>query len=159
MIVVDSSADQVSLAAATVLRGRLVNPASGLVLDIINPAGGFHKDGTNVEIHSYHGGPNQLWELKANGQLRNPDSNKCLDVWNGLVEGNNVQLWPCHDGHNQQFILQEDGTFQLPGAPGCELCMDIHNPGGATATLTAGKNVQVHNCHGAPNQIWKIEEC
>merc|ERR1719476_465513 len=154
MIVVQSSADQVSLAAATLRRGLLVNPATGLVIDVSNPDGGF---GANIQVHRNHGGPNQLWELKTNGQLKNPSSNMCLVVWGGLAEGRDVKLHPCHDWENQQFFWQKDGTFQLPGVPGSQLCMDIFNPGGNTATLTEGKNVQVHACHGAPNQIWKIE--
>jgi len=75
----------------------LRNPTTGKCVDI----SGFGK--MNVHLWKCHGGRNQKWEVRRDGTVRNPASNKCLDI--GF--GNNVLVWSCHGAHNQIWRLKD----------------------------------------------------
>jgi len=60
-------------------------------------------DKTNVHLWRCHGGSSQEWEIQSGGTLRNPASNKCLDI----ASGYNILVWPCHADHNQIWDLKE----------------------------------------------------
>ena len=55
----------------------LINPQSGKALDV---AGGGHHNGCNILLWERHNGANQVWKIESDGSIRNPSSNKCLDV-------------------------------------------------------------------------------
>ena len=161
--VVGEPADRITLAAATLRQGYLINTASQKCLDIFNP-GNDHATSsgtTKVNIYTCHGGDNQQWYLKADGTLVNPASQKCLDIYNPggarstLTNNKRVQVHKCHGGANQKWVLRDDGTMINPAS---KKCLDIYNPGGARATLTDEKQVQLHTCHGGGNQKWKIAD-
>ncbi|HWG22997.1 ricin-type beta-trefoil lectin domain protein [Actinospica sp.] len=64
----------------------------GLCLDI---NGGGTADGTTVDLYTCNGTGAQVWEPQSNGQLYNPQSNKCLDDTNYGGSGTQSQIWDC----------------------------------------------------------------
>ena len=64
----------------------------GMCLDI---NGGGTADGTTVDLYTCNGTGAQVWEPQSNGQLYNPQSNKCLDDTNYGGSGTQLQIWDC----------------------------------------------------------------
>ncbi|HEX4791051.1 MAG TPA: ricin-type beta-trefoil lectin domain protein [Actinospica sp.] len=64
----------------------------GLCLDI---NGGGTADGTKVDLYTCNGTGAQVWEPQSNGQLYNPQSNKCLDDTGYGGAGTQLQIWDC----------------------------------------------------------------
>jgi len=152
MLVAGNSVDQITLAAITVKRGKFWSKGKGTCLTV--------EDNSHNVVQNHcdkKNDNNQIWELKADGQLKIAASNKCLDVHGagGKKAGTNVQIYECHERDNQRFIWQEDGKFVLKGT---QMCLDIYKPGGPPWG-SLKKNVQIHHC-GAKwsHQKWGIWE-
>ncbi|MBR7826737.1 ricin-type beta-trefoil lectin domain protein [Actinospica sp. MGRD01-02] len=64
----------------------------GMCLDI---NGGGTADGTTVDLYTCNGTGAQVWIPQSNGQLYNPQSNKCLDDTNYGGSGTQLQIWDC----------------------------------------------------------------
>jgi len=64
----------------------------GMCLDI---NGGGTADGTAVDLYTCNGTGAQVWIPQSNGQLYNPQSNKCLDDTNYGGSGTQLQIWDC----------------------------------------------------------------
>jgi hypothetical protein len=64
----------------------------GMCLDI---DGGGTADGTTVDLYTCNGTGAQVWEPQSNGQLYNPQSNKCLDDTDYGGSGTQLQIWDC----------------------------------------------------------------
>jgi len=57
-----------------------------------------------VQLWDCNGGANQVWRPQADGTLRNPLSNKCLDApGRSSADGTPLQIWDCNGGTNQQW--------------------------------------------------------
>ena len=64
----------------------------GLCLDI---SGGGTADGTVVDLYTCNGTGAQVWIPESNGELYNPQSNKCLDDTGYGGSGTQSQIWDC----------------------------------------------------------------
>jgi hypothetical protein len=64
----------------------------GMCLDI---NGGGTADGTTVDLYTCNNTGAQVWIPQSNGQLYNPQSNKCLDDTNYGGSGTQLQIWDC----------------------------------------------------------------
>ena len=73
----------------------------GLCLDI---NGGGTADGTTVDLYTCNGTGAQVWEPQ-NGELYNPQSNKCLDDTGYGGSGTQLQIWDCAGTSNQLWTL------------------------------------------------------
>jgi hypothetical protein len=61
-------------------------------------------NGTEVQIWTCNGGPNQQWRLNSDGTITGVQSGLCLDVTgNGTANGTLLQLWACNGGSNQKW--------------------------------------------------------
>ena len=57
--------------------------------------GGGTADGTTVDLYTCNDTAAQVWIPQSNGQLYNPQSNKCLDDTNYGGSGTQLQIWDC----------------------------------------------------------------
>jgi hypothetical protein len=64
----------------------------GMCLDI---NGGGTADGTAVDLYTCNATGAQVWEPQSDGQLYNPQSNKCLDDTDYGGSGTQLQIWDC----------------------------------------------------------------
>ena len=64
----------------------------GMCLDI---DGGGTTDGTTVDLYTCNDTGAQVWEPQSDGQLYNPQSNKCLDDTDYGGSGTQLQIWDC----------------------------------------------------------------
>jgi hypothetical protein len=76
----------------TVVQAGSLLKVFGMCLDI---NGGGTADGTSVDLYTCNGTGAQVWEPQSNGQLYNPQSNKCLDDTNYGGSGTQLQIWDC----------------------------------------------------------------
>jgi hypothetical protein len=76
----------------TVVQAGSLLKVFGMCLDI---NGGGTADGTTVDLYTCNGTGAQVWEPQSNGQLYNPQSNKCLDDTNYGGSGTQLQIWDC----------------------------------------------------------------
>jgi len=135
------------------------------------------RNGGLVQVSSCVGGVNQQWYFDRQKRLRNRANDKCLDIDSATmdVNGGKVQLWACHDRSNQQWspmyhptsvvppvnppvktVEEERMTqdfFQLSNR---DKCLDVHR-GDFDARLNGGK-VQIWQCLGGSNQVWKLDQ-
>ncbi|GLK25672.1 PxKF domain-containing protein [Microbacterium thalassium] len=126
---------------ATVLRGvasdRCIDAASG-------------DTGTIVTLQDCDGEDAQLWEWTDAKQLvvfGGTDA-RCLDVA-GFDEATRLTIQPCDvDDDGQKWEIREDLTIQSLGDT--RVCVDAWG-----AATTAGTEIALWRCTGAPNQLWK----
>ena len=76
--------------------------ALGKCLDVTN---GGKDNGTKVQLYQCNQTDAQIWQPQPNGQLYNPQSNKCLDdtAWGG--SGTQAQIYDCYGTPNQRWNL------------------------------------------------------
>lgn len=133
----------------------IANQLSGKALEV---AGWSMEDHANIQQYMSHGGDNQRWALRPDGdgyyQLVAMHSGKCLDVTGvNRADGAKLQQYQCHSGDNQKWKLipDGDGHFEIV-AKHSGKCLDV------TAWSTAdGAAMQQFACHGGANQKWKLE--
>jgi len=125
------------------------------------------EKGINIQTWKCHGEKNQEFEF-ANGRIRNPVTNLCLDIKADCKDGSdtpkcdresvedikkkdsaNLQLWTCREDTAEGFKSKSYGNqkfdFKLDGTLRNELtgfCVTAHE--GKTAT--DGTNVEMHQC-------------
>jgi hypothetical protein len=107
--------------------------------------------GTQQQIYTCNGQPNQTWTHTASGQLTVTlgGTTLCLDAYGkGTTNGTKVALWSCNGQTNQQWTLNANGT--ITGVQS-GLCVDVS--GASTAN---GALVQLWTCNGQNNQQWTI---
>ena len=128
--------------------GQIVNTNSGKCVEV---AGGGTTDRTNIQQGTCDGSAKQQWEaVPANGgfMLRNPNSNKCMDV-SGISQDNGATIWlfRCLNTNNQ--ILTIEGTtlkFKHSGK-----CLDVFRAG-----TNDGADLKQYGCHGREAQSFTL---
>lgn len=76
--------------------GVITHAISGCCLDVI---GGGLDNGANVQLWDPNGTEAQRWEMKPNGNILNPRSNKVLDIaGNDTANGTNLHIWEPKEG-------------------------------------------------------------
>ncbi|MEU0877348.1 ricin-type beta-trefoil lectin domain protein [Lentzea sp. NPDC005914] len=124
-------------------RTGAITGLGGKCLDVTN---GSTANGTQPQMWTCSGGPNQTWTLAADGTVRG--LGKCLDVTgNGTADGTAVQLWDCFGGGNQRWTAT-NGTLVNAGST---KCLDVI--GNNTAD---GAKLQIWSCTGGANQRWTV---
>ncbi|WP_169846716.1 RICIN domain-containing protein [Rhodococcus marinonascens] len=140
----------------------------GRVLDILDNG---TAAGTNVQMWDYTGAENQQWMLKDNGQIVNPHTGKCLDVFptatnspsyiSGGSNGERVAINDCAttdqlritDYAAQRWSV-DDAVIDGRSAGGAIVnnakagkCLDVTDGESANGT-----RLQIWDCTGGPNQ-------
>jgi hypothetical protein len=88
---------------------QLVEESSGKCLDL---PGGDHTNGSQLHLWTCMAdNPNQNWEFLANGEIRKPGTNKCVDD----AGSSKVTLHDCHSGQNQKWAVQSPETYGSSG--------------------------------------------
>lgn len=115
-----------------------------------------------LNIFRCNGGKGQQWFLQ-DGQLVNPSSGKCLDIYNPselspdqYKDEMKVQLLHCKGNPNQQWALVDQGFGRkhLVNIPSGK-CLDIYSPSG---NLDDDTQVQLFTCDGEKgNQRWRFD--
>jgi hypothetical protein len=86
----------------TVVQAGSTLHALGMCMDI---NGGGTTDGTTVDLYTCNNTAAQVFIPESNGELYNPQSNKCLDDTGYGGSGTQLQIWDCADTSNQQWTL------------------------------------------------------
>jgi len=126
--------------------GELV-ALSGGCLDIPLP----YVSDENLQVFSCNKGTNQAWRLKSFGsffgQIYNPAEHGYAGIHSGAGAGEHVAVGEyLSAGYNQSW--QTDG-YQIRGIG--DTCLDV--PSGV---ISAHQSIQIYECHGGNNQLWKI---
>ncbi|WP_084721914.1 RICIN domain-containing protein [Rhodococcus marinonascens] len=123
----------------------------GRVLDITDIPG---SSTPNTQTWDYTGAANQQWITTSNSEIRNPDTNKCLDVVEdgfdagGQKNGSRVVMKPCQGNPGQKWTLDP-------------AVVDGSQPGGAITNQGSGKCLDVTDSkseNGVPVQVWDCTE-
>jgi hypothetical protein len=87
--------------------------AFGMCMDV---AWASTDDGAKVQLAwCYPNDPAQQWVIYPNGNLVNPNANKCLDVRDWRTDnGAPLQIWDCTGGANQKWHLTDSNGNQWP---------------------------------------------
>jgi hypothetical protein len=65
-------------------------------------------NGWRVVLWHCHGGGNQVFHLRGDGSIHNPESGLCLDVSQGdATNRTQLILWHCNGGANQRWRLSQ----------------------------------------------------
>ncbi|MGH3415687.1 MAG: ricin-type beta-trefoil lectin domain protein [Actinocrinis sp.] len=107
--------------------------------------------GTQQQIYSCNGQPNQTWTHTSTGALSVTVGGQslCLDANNkGTTNGTKAIIWACNGQSNQQWNFNSNGT--ITGAQS-GLCLDV--TGASTAD---GALVELWACNGGGNQQWTL---
>jgi len=121
---------------------------AGKCLDVPNST---TTPGTQLQISSCSGRPDQAWARTPSGQLTVTLNGvtQCADAYqHGTTPGTPVAVWPCNGRANQQWLVGPDGT--ITGVQS-GLCLDV--TGGSTAD---GAQVELWTCNGQTNQRWTL---
>ena len=145
---------------------EVVSAHSGKCLEV---NGWSTSNGGNVDQWDCHGGGNQQWDFisESDGgndeQLVNQHSGLCLDVvGKKTTNGANVHQWGCQYREvSQTWLLWPHGSangwyyYTITNAHasygGLNMCLDV-NQGGTSD----GTNVQIWQCNGSQNQLWRM---
>jgi hypothetical protein len=134
-------------------RGTLLNPASGLCLDLRSIS---NRDGNNVQLGSCSNNT-ASWELIDLGgsefAIVNRGNGRVVDVSGGsFSDGANVQLYGWNNSGAQRWRLEAvgGGRYKVVNQSSGK-CLDIEGKSG-----TPGANVQQWSCHGGSNQQWQL---
>ncbi|MEV6007999.1 family 20 glycosylhydrolase [Streptomyces sp. NPDC051976] len=130
--------------------GSLVNPASGLCLNVST---GTSANGSALQTATCGNTRPQWFTTPAGGAGAGPSgpvdhllSGKCVDVTGGSsVNATAVELWTCNGSPAQQWTIQDDGSLHALGK-----CLDITSGGTADGT-----KVQLYTCNGTAAQQWR----
>ncbi|MEV6638584.1 arabinofuranosidase catalytic domain-containing protein [Amycolatopsis sp. NPDC051371] len=128
--------------------GPLHAVGAGKCLDV---PGSTTTSGTQLQIYSCSGQPNQAWTRTSSNQLTATigGTTLCLDAsGNGTSAGTKVVTWSCNGQANQQWTVNANGTV-TGGQSG--LCLDV--TGASTAN---GALVELWTCNGGNNQQWTL---
>jgi alpha-galactosidase len=124
--------------------GAIVDRQSRRCLDI---RGVSYLPGTQAEIWTCNGGPNQQFTPTSSGELRAMGATECLDVKGASrAPGAKVELRPCDGRANQQWTINSNGTITGNQSG---LCLDVTG-----ARTSNGTRVEIWPCNGGANQQW-----
>jgi Ricin-type beta-trefoil lectin domain len=138
--------------------GELVNPETGRCLDNYDVASTNYgtDNGTQLDIWSCNGNPNQQWALPypqpaAQDRIVSAypaPAPMCADDNHGnSTDGNKVDTWQCNNGAGaQEWTVAANGTIQIEGK-----CLDATDH-----EVTPGTTVQLWSCIGGTNQQWRV---
>ncbi len=117
----------------------------GKCLDV---AAGATANHALVDLATCTGSPAQVWSLRADGELLNPASGRCLDDPDGNTTPGAVQLqiYDCNAGRTQVWKLP---PVPVTGPGG--LCADVPN-----ADPDPGAAVQLWTCNQSDAQRWSV---
>lgn len=129
------------------------NSSTGTYLDVCEAV---DANGQDIQVHSYHGGANQKYEIAESSDtggylLRSHLSTRVVNVYaETVVSGTNVCLWD-NTGHNsQRWGFEEvDGGY---------IIRNIQNPNCVLDIVSGDISVCVNGYTGAQSQIWVLEE-
>lgn len=123
---------------------RLINLAPNKCLDAPSYAAG-----TRVHLWDCHGGANQNWQLQADGSLKIPGTNVCLDVRSsGTANGTPIQVWDCNGTPAQLWFYDAQRRLHPYAAP--HMCLDQ-----AAGNTANGAQMHLWDCQtGNNNQVW-----
>ena len=127
------------------------NANRNLVLDVFEAS---TASGAHVQVFPRNGGTNQLWQFGGNGAIVSVGSGLVLNVAGSLSSGNRITQTRYNRRANERFFPRPRGgalLFRIGGFNN-NLCLDVR--GGNVRPQTP---VQAFNCHGGPNQLWRIE--
>ena len=95
----------------TVVEAGSTLQALGKCMDI---NGGGTADGTTVDLYTCNNTGAQVFIPQSNGELYNPQSNKCLDDTGYGGSGTQLQIWDCADTSNQQWTCLNPAGNSAP---------------------------------------------
>lgn len=109
--------------------------------------------GTGNGTHVIQGGTLRVWTLRANGEVVDSASGKCLDATGyGTANGTKLQLWTCLGGSNQRWLIDTHtaiaGAVEIIGLASHK-CVDD-----TAYSKLAGAQQQIWSCHGTDNQLF-----
>ncbi|WP_169846809.1 ricin-type beta-trefoil lectin domain protein, partial [Rhodococcus marinonascens] len=154
----DNSVSVIAIDTGTSIPGGgTVYGLDGRVLDITDDG---VLDGTPVQMWDFTGAPNQQWIFTSDGEIRNPRTDKCLNVEDtgggGQMNGSRVQIDPCNGSSDEKWTFDPEVTDG--GQPGGAIinqasgkCLDV-----ADSRSENGVPVQVWDCTGEFNQQWNF---
>jgi glucose/arabinose dehydrogenase/PKD repeat protein len=126
--------------------GTGIGPIVGLAGKCLEVDGGATADGTQIQISTCTGTPQQVWTVS--GQTLRA-LGKCLDIsGGGTANGTKIQLWTCNGTAAQNWAAQADGTLRNPQSA---RCVDVLNSSSAD-----GQDVRLWDCLAAANQKWTL---
>jgi hypothetical protein len=121
---------------------------NGLCLDADSGPFGVVVEQATLHTMGCVGGYNQKWLPNADGTIRNPQKNMCLDIQSyQSADGTTIWVFGCNGSPAQQWRLNADGSVQNPGTG---KCLDVDMSAGGPA----GARVQLYGCNGTPAQKW-----
>ena len=130
--------------------GTVQSVALGKCLDLPR---GQSSDGTRAIQYDCHGGPNQKWTIKPEGDagshIVSGLSGKCLG-FDGLGAGGHAAQLPCGSASAQLWTIETGTNGYVLRNLANHLCLDV--PGGSTAN---GVEPIAWTCHGGTNQTWR----
>jgi hypothetical protein len=148
----DGSAGQQWSVPAVGQAGPLTNVASGLCLDL---TGSNSSDGTQIELYTCTGNPNQVWVHQADGSMVNPQSGKCANIWTGSSdEGTPVELYSCQGTANELWDFRA-ASGDAGAAPSCGSLADGTYCG--DDGITNGDASTLYQCSGGSLSV--VEDC
>ncbi|KAF6263528.1 ricin B lectin domain-containing protein [Scenedesmus sp. NREL 46B-D3] len=107
------------------------------------------NNGARAYLFPCHGGNNQRFELRTDGSLRWPGTNKCLDVNGGTsADGTAVQVWDCNGSPAQRWARDSNNALRTPTGR----CLDV--PG---SRFEQGAQMQIWGCNGSPAQRFRAD--
>jgi hypothetical protein len=141
---------------------ELVNPETGKCLDNYDTSAtdGGTDNGTQLDIWTCNGNPNQQWTLPypqpgvSDRLISNYPAGAaaatplCADDYNGSASnGNKIDAWDCNNNAGaQDWMISSNGTLKINDS-----CADVRGLGTSDKTL-----VQLWSCTGATNQQWRF---
>jgi len=87
----------------------------------LDAADGAGNNGDAIILWPCHGGPNQKWELGADGLIRGING-RCITIGGSLQQGSPLVLWDCYGGTQQKWTpeMKYDGACFGACGPGCQ---------------------------------------
>ena len=132
--------------------GTLQSLASGKCLDL---PGGQTTNGTRAIQYDCHGGPNQQWTIKAQGdagdRIVSRMSGKCIGTDGGdAATGSPIVKSQCGGSPSQLWARENGGTGFVLRNAATHPCLDV--PGGSLANRA---QLIAWVCNGGTNQTWR----
>jgi|GEM_PF-1437596 len=150
----DGKGEALAAGAPPAAAGAVQSLSSGKCLDVER---GSKADGAPVIQYDCHPGANQRWRVDdaSEGAVRlvNANSGKCLRVEGAAAAGSPVSQAACGDGTEQLWLLEPTGRGRALRSAAAELCLDVPR-----AAQENGVRPALWNCHGGPNQQWKLDD-
>jgi hypothetical protein len=107
-------------------------------------------NGSPLVLRTCDGSNEQLWWLRATGEIKHPVANRCLDIEGAAsADGTKAQLWDCHGGRNQRFRHNADGSIHYGMDYG--MCVDLQ-----WGNFAVGTPLWLWGCNGSSAQVFEF---